>query len=76
MHYNADIVYPVPNHQTQPIVSTVTKEKRMDDPTIRLECLKLATSMEKDQKSALELAKDLYAFVSNAKAASDKAVSQ
>jgi hypothetical protein len=27
MHYNADIVYPVPNHQTQPIVSTVTKEK-------------------------------------------------
>jgi hypothetical protein len=65
MHYNADIVYPAPNPKTQPIVSTVTKE-----------CLKLATSMEKDQKAALELAKDLYTFATNAKTASDKAVSQ
>jgi hypothetical protein len=48
----------------------------MDDSTIRLECLKLAASMEKDQKLVLELVKDLYAFATNTKAASDKAASQ
>jgi hypothetical protein len=40
----------------------------MDDAAIRLECAKLAAQLAKDQKAALELARELYAFVTDAKA--------